>query len=299
MAHGKPSLFVGSSTEGLRIARAAEVHLRAAAEVTLWSAGFFPLMQGTLEALVNSLDRFDFAVLVVTPDDLVTSRNEVTLRGRDNVMFELGLFMGRLGRSRTFILCDPKTVSLPSDFAGVNVARYDAERADSSNANAIAEVSAPAFEISSVVEDLGVFEGRQTKRLQAAASDMEGVSEIISRLIHLLARSRAVELDIINNQFGQLIASESMDLVRKDLRELGEATKAADDIQLLRAKAKLSMFFSHRDEVVHEGYIMSESTSSDTIRCWLTNGWVVRNDDMLRLTKAGWEVLKGRRQESG
>src|ERR1035441_485913 len=298
METAKPALFIGSSKEGLRIAHAAEVHLRAESEVTLWNAGLFPLMHGTLEALVNSLDRFDFAVLVVTPDDLVTSRNETTLRGRDNVMFELGLFMGRLGRSRTFILCDPKAVNLPSDLAGVTVAVYDAVRADRSDSEAIAEASAAGFLISSAIRKLGIFDGRQAKRLRAAADDVENVSEIISRLIHLLARSRAVELDVISKQFGPLIASDSLGRMRKDLAELEEATKASDDIKTHRTKSKLCESFKRHDETIHESYILSNFASSDTVNSWLINGWVARESDSLKLTATGWAIVRARQQQS-
>jgi len=51
--------------------------------------------------------RFDFAALVLTADDLTASRQVVSLGPRDNVLFELGLFMGRLGRSRTFVIRPP------------------------------------------------------------------------------------------------------------------------------------------------------------------------------------------------
>src|SRR4051812_9202749 len=110
----KPSLFVGSSSEGLELAGAVQVGLQDVAEVTVWNQGFFGLSQGTIESLVNALDRFDFAVLVATPDDLVVRRDEPAMSPRDNILFELGLFMGRLGRSRTYVLADPNAVRLPS-----------------------------------------------------------------------------------------------------------------------------------------------------------------------------------------
>ena len=47
--------------------------------------------------MVYSLDRFDFAILVLTADDLVASRDVLSTAPRDNVLFELGLFMGGLG----------------------------------------------------------------------------------------------------------------------------------------------------------------------------------------------------------
>ena len=56
----------------------------------------------TLENLVAVLPKFDFAVLVLTGDDLTTSRHIKTASPRDNVVFETGLFMGRIGRERTF-----------------------------------------------------------------------------------------------------------------------------------------------------------------------------------------------------
>ncbi|MGH7453643.1 MAG: nucleotide-binding protein, partial [bacterium] len=117
----KPTLFIGSSSEGLEVARAIEYQLKDDGEVTIWNEGIFGLSLGTLESLVNAIERFDFAILVLTPDDLIVSRDISIQAPRDNVMFELGLFIGRLGRSRTFIVCDGdnKNMRLPSDLAGV------------------------------------------------------------------------------------------------------------------------------------------------------------------------------------
>ena len=70
----RPKVFVGSSTEGLSIAKAIQLNLDHEyheCEVTLWSQGVFGLGRGTLEDLVREAGTADFAVLVLTPDDLV------------------------------------------------------------------------------------------------------------------------------------------------------------------------------------------------------------------------------------
>jgi predicted nucleotide-binding protein len=59
----KPSVFIGSSKEGVEIGRAVQTHLEEISEVTVWDQGLFTLGQSTLETLTKILDRFDFAVL--------------------------------------------------------------------------------------------------------------------------------------------------------------------------------------------------------------------------------------------
>jgi predicted nucleotide-binding protein len=122
----KPSVFIGSSSEGLEFARAVRVLLTQDAEVTVWNEGLFRPGSTFIETLVNALPRFDFAILVLTPDDLVHSREVEMLSPRDNVLFELGLFMGRLGRSRTFMLHQSHAkLKIPSDLSGVTTATYE------------------------------------------------------------------------------------------------------------------------------------------------------------------------------
>jgi hypothetical protein len=153
----RPTVFLGSSHEGLEVARTIQFHLRDVALVSVWKDGVFGLTEGTLESLVRALDRFDFAVLVITPDDLISSRNTTAQAPRDNVMFELGLFMGRLGRARTFAVCsDSPTLKLPSDLAGVNVARFKAEDAAR---DLTAAMAAPSFQIRDAVRRLRPLDG--------------------------------------------------------------------------------------------------------------------------------------------
>ncbi|WP_437589341.1 TIR domain-containing protein [Sorangium sp. So ce1000] len=126
----RPRIFIGSSVEGLRVAEHIQLGLDYDADCTVWSQGVFGLSGGTLESLCAAIREFDFAVLVLTPDDLVQKRSQAMNSPRDNVLFELGLFMGALGRERTFIVyCRDEPIGLPSDLAGVTAATF-ARRAD-------------------------------------------------------------------------------------------------------------------------------------------------------------------------
>jgi predicted nucleotide-binding protein len=119
-------LFVGSSTEGLPVARKLQASLGDDLSVEIWNQGtVFGLGTHTLEALETAAGEYDFGVFVFTPDDALLSRGETKPVARDNVIFELGLFTGRLGRNRAFIV-QPKdaAVVLPTDLAGVSSATY-------------------------------------------------------------------------------------------------------------------------------------------------------------------------------
>ena len=75
--HQKPKVFVGSSSEkkARDVAEAVREHLNRSesCEVTVWTDGIFAMGQGNLETLKRSLDTFDFAVMVFSPDDAISS----------------------------------------------------------------------------------------------------------------------------------------------------------------------------------------------------------------------------------
>jgi hypothetical protein len=213
----RPSMFIGSSGEGHKVAEHIQLLLERDCEAEIWSQGVFGLTQGTLESLILALDRFDFAVLALTADDLVESRGEQRHAARDNVIFELGLFIGALGRERTFMVYDrtapPK---LPSDLHGITAAEY----APHSSGNLQAALGPACTRIKNEVSRLGRRESRRAQQLNAATTSVEEASARIDEMLRLLARSRKVELDIISAQFGMLIDPDKLAEMRRDLVEL-------------------------------------------------------------------------------
>src|SRR5690348_9736343 len=127
----KPRIFIASSVESLPIAEAATVNLDREFEVSPWPAGTFKLSSTAVDDLATKASSVDFALFVFSPEDLVVIRNKTEHVARDNVVFELGLFIGAIGRERCFIL-KPRgqELHLPSDLAGINYADFEPIRTD-------------------------------------------------------------------------------------------------------------------------------------------------------------------------
>jgi predicted nucleotide-binding protein with TIR-like domain len=131
MPNVAPRLFIGSSTEAQPVAAAIQTNLDQCAEVTIWNQNIFAPSIGTLESLEDNLTSFDFAAFVLAPDDIVKFRGDQTSVARDNVIFETGLFMGKLGRRKVFLVRARGTdLRLPTDLAGIAVLQYNPNRSD-------------------------------------------------------------------------------------------------------------------------------------------------------------------------
>jgi CRP/FNR family transcriptional regulator, cyclic AMP receptor protein len=121
-----PKLFIGSSVEALSVAREIQSGLEHdPMEVIVWTDGVFQASKATIEDLATCVEQSDFAVLVLSADDTVIARGEETSAPRDNVIFELGLFMGALGRLRTYAV-RPRGVEIkvPTDLFGITPLYY-------------------------------------------------------------------------------------------------------------------------------------------------------------------------------
>ena len=125
----RPVLFVGCSTEALEIGREIQTALdHDPIVVKVWTDGIFEAGNFPIEALEGELQTVDFAALVLSPDDTVVSRETMSDAPRDNIVFELGFFMGALSRSRTFLVVPRDAdVKIPSDLVGLTPLTYRPE----------------------------------------------------------------------------------------------------------------------------------------------------------------------------
>lgn len=128
----KPKVFIGSSREGLDIANAIHANLTREAECTVWRNGVFQIAGSTIYNLITALRNSDFGIFVFSPDDLTMMRGQQNPVVRDNVIFELGLFIGRLGVERCFFITPDHVADLrlPTDLMGILPGQYEANRHD-------------------------------------------------------------------------------------------------------------------------------------------------------------------------
>lgn len=117
-------VFIGSSSEGLEVARHLGVELSPdLCEVVPWNRDVFEPSGYALDSLIATANSVDFAVLVATPDDTSLVRGIGSHAARDNVVLEFGLFAGALGRQRTYLLATGE-IRLPTDVLGLTRLAY-------------------------------------------------------------------------------------------------------------------------------------------------------------------------------
>ncbi len=131
----KREIFIGSSKEGLKYAEQLRFMLddelkKYGLTSVLWKdKGVFVLGEASIESLFHKACEISqskgYAIMIITPDDEINYRKEKRYVPRDNVVFELGLFIGCLGRKRTFCVTPSNIeVKMMSDWSGVTDARY-------------------------------------------------------------------------------------------------------------------------------------------------------------------------------
>jgi hypothetical protein len=168
----KPSVFIGSSIKQLASAYAVQKNLGYDCYPTVWNQGIFEPSSFTLEALGKALDDSDFGIFLFGPDDVADIGGQQYQVTRDNVIFELGLFVGRLGRDRSFIIAPQKGEKLrvPTDLLGVTVESYNED-----HPNQEAAIGEACFAIRNRIKKDGVRPGR----IQQPAVDQFSINSVL------------------------------------------------------------------------------------------------------------------------
>jgi len=215
----KPKVFVASSVEGLDVAYPLQVNLQHEADITIWSQGVFSLSLTPLDSITDALASSDFGIFVFSPDDETKMRGSVLETVRDNVLFELGLFIGKLGKRRCFIVVpDNIDLHIPSDLVGVTPAKYSGKRDKSE----IAAALGPAcHEIRQAMKLQGCFDNSAETSKKIPANDHDNFDED-DKLVLL-------ESWLLNNAQENL-AIKYVDIDNELKIELGSAKKLLPEV---------------------------------------------------------------------
>ena len=84
--------------------------------------------QTIIEKLFSESSQAGFAIVLLTPDDKGGGKSDSyekqLFRARQNVIFELGFFLGKLGRKKVSVLCR-QGVEILSNYQGVLFTKFD------------------------------------------------------------------------------------------------------------------------------------------------------------------------------
>lgn len=125
----KPKMFIGSSTQALPLVEHVKRAMKSTVACVPWNTAKEFSNRGsgtTIEALCETVEEYDFAMFLFTPDDDIRDRDGNELKcPRDNVVFEYGLFLSALGPQRVLAMMQVnETLKTPSDLLGVNMPRF-------------------------------------------------------------------------------------------------------------------------------------------------------------------------------
>lgn len=120
----KPKIFIGSSTAGAPIAEKVKANLSAIGDCFIWNEpNVWEPNRSTFENLLRMVSYFDFGIFIATADDLTLTNDKIVIEPRDNVILEMALFCGAMGRDKSFLLVEDG-IKLPTDFIGIYMPHF-------------------------------------------------------------------------------------------------------------------------------------------------------------------------------
>lgn len=130
-------IFIGSSNEQYPVVKEIKRDLMAelqpqTVEIVTWKEWFKRGVNyglTTWAVIMNAIDYFDCAIMLLAGDDRTEIRDHDYLSTRDNVLIESGTFAHAIGIDRVFLLIDKNDqYRLPSDYHGLNAISFDYSR---------------------------------------------------------------------------------------------------------------------------------------------------------------------------
>jgi hypothetical protein len=228
--------------------------------------------------LIAALDEFDFAVMVISGDDLLESREQNYNSPRDNVLFELGLFMGRIGRERTFVLHeDNPKLKLPSDLAGITRVSYRIR-------NGEPNVSAACTRITQAIRRLGVVERRKKR----ASSSIRAFDEVNSAFLTIKNDVLKGDLKVTHAELIQHSSERAFTLVsalagtqaniQLHLQHPDTLDAICGDLKP-RVTSRLSLYPQNLEQQDYKGkfeiYLYKTPAAFNGVRLWNADGTVL------------------------
>ncbi len=222
----KPSIVIFSSVPGLKAAKDIQDTLRHRCEVQLWNQGMFEPSGTTLGSIITALESKDFAIVVMTPDDLTineTNINNIDIQNlanralpspRDNTVLELGLSIGILGRERTFLVRNKNPLlKTPTNLNGFNTLDFEYPQ-DGHLPSAVAYAS---NQIEKVVEKEGL-------RITLPARELSKIRHINLRSFgaSIIGSASAAIESLIHNEAARMPESEYLEYLIKEVGDLSE-----------------------------------------------------------------------------
>jgi len=271
-------IFIGSSTESISHAQGvAELLRNSGYEPLLWTEpGLFHVGKTHVEDLESNAGRVDAAVFVFSEDDERIIRGKKVPAVRANVLFEYGLFTGKLGRERTCIVLIGNP-DIASDFSGIKHVVLNRENAADELSQWLKSKGPrpPLLPQIDLRENIGISLGELILKKAQSSLFISGVSNVSLSGFKsdLLRRSADLSIRLLLTD----LRDRSLQKYYKNLRsksryeddttgfmELLATAESGNPIQIRMADFIMPAFFAAADMDLPSGVITAFHTFYDT-----------------------------------
>lgn len=135
----KPKIFISSSAKGMEFVNALTEKLSKAADPIVWSANELSLSGNIIEKLNEYIEESNYGVFFIAPDELSENNDGHINIVKENILFELGLWLGKKGKDSMVIVAPDniKNNIFPSDIKILKNKYYSVNKNDLNKKGAV------------------------------------------------------------------------------------------------------------------------------------------------------------------